>query len=464
MPDLGNPASLSSSLNISRCPHLGLPESASLSSEIKTLAPAAEAVLPLQNGHGSCVSRNQTSDGAVNGRKLAVKRKMESSELQSRSALPFLVGAKKMEKCLICNHFVNYSEELRCNSQGCQGTYHFSCVKQRFGAATPKNFKCPQHACFLCKLRPHWRCVRCTIASHDKCAPWPNKVVHLKNHPGRAVCWRHLHDWRLIEKEIFSRLPLPYDEEEFKLDITLKDMIENKLEPPPYMHIRRNIYLVKKKREYGNDGSGCTSCSSSCSDHCVCRVQCISCSKSCHCPETCSNRPFRKEKKIKVVKTELCGWGVEAAEPINKGEFIVEYIGEVIDDALCEQRLWDMKHRGEKNFYMCEIRKDFTIDATFKGNFSRFLNHSCDPNCFLEKWQVEGETRVGVFAARLIKIGEPLTYDYRFVQFGPEVKCHCSATNCQGYLGTKRKIAKLEICWASKRKRTSATCIAVLTE
>lgn len=60
----------------------------------------------------------------------------------------------------------------------------------------------------------------------------------------------------------------------------------------------------------------------------------------------------------------------------------------VIDDALCEQRLWDMKHRGEKNFYMCEIRKDFTIDATFKGNSSRFLNHGCDPNCFLEKWLV----------------------------------------------------------------------------
>lgn len=53
---------------------------------------------------------------------------------------------------------------------------------------------------------------------------------------------------------------------------------------------------------------------------------------------------------------------------------------------MCEQRLWDMKYRGVKNFYMCEIRKDFTIDATFKGNTSRFLNHSCDPNCILEKW------------------------------------------------------------------------------
>ncbi|KAF3640595.1 putative U-box domain-containing protein 52-like [Capsicum annuum] len=89
---------------------------------------------------------------------------------------------------------------------------------------------------------------------------------------------------------------------------------------------------------------------------------------------------------VAAMKTELCGWGVVAAESINKGDFIIEYIGEVIDDALGEKRLWDMKYKGDKNFYMCELRKDFTIDATFKGNLSRFLNHSCDPNCKLEKW------------------------------------------------------------------------------
>ncbi|KAL6973784.1 Histone-lysine N-methyltransferase ashr3, variant 2 [Sarracenia purpurea var. burkii] len=75
--------------------------------------------------------------------------------------------------------------------------------------------------------------------------------------------------------------------------------------------------------------------------------------------------------------------------------------------------------------------------------------------CFsLPVRQVDGETRVGVFAARSIKIGEPLTYDYRFVQFGPEVKCHCAASNCQGYLGTKRKVGKNDICWGTKRRRT----------
>jgi histone-lysine N-methyltransferase SETD2 len=58
----------------------------------------------------------------------------------------------------------------------------------------------------------------------------------------------------------------------------------------------------------------------------------------------------------------------------------------VINEAICEERLWTMKEKGDHNFYMCEIGKNFIIDATFKGNTSRFVNHSCHPNCILEKW------------------------------------------------------------------------------
>lgn len=53
----------------------------------------------------------------------------------------------------------------------------------------------------------------------------------------------------------------------------------------------------------------------------------------------------------------------------------------------------------------------------------------------------------------------------RFVQFGPEVKCCCGALNCQGYLGTKRKvdIVKPDLYWGTKRKRTSTSRLAVVT-
>ncbi|KAK9697473.1 hypothetical protein RND81_08G039800 [Saponaria officinalis] len=413
-------------------------------------------------------------------------RRIDSGVSENRCFLPFLVGAPSLVECRVCSSYIYPGSEISCSVRGCQGIYHLKCAKETFQCFTLKNFKCPQHACFLCKQKFFWRCVRCEIASHDKCAAWPNEVIHLSEQPGWAVCWRHPKDWRHEQnqasttsfEDIFARLPLPYVEEEFKIESTVKDYPCDRTEPPnppSYVHIRRNIYLVKRKRDGTCVELGCVSCNSSstCSKDCLCRVQSISCSRACRCSEACTNRPFRKDKKIKIVKTGLCGWGVEAAESINKGDFVIEYVGEVVDDVECTQRLWAMKNKDVKNFYMCEIRKDFTIDATFKGNASRFLNHSCDPNCKMEKWQVEGEIRVGVFATRSIEVGEPLTYDYRFVQFGPEVKCHCGAPNCQGYLGAKRKInldvleskrrlLLASLCWGSKRRRTMATQVRTL--
>ncbi|PKA65475.1 Histone-lysine N-methyltransferase ASHR3 [Apostasia shenzhenica] len=329
-----------------------------------------------------------------------------------------------------------------------------------------------KQACYVCKRRSTCcvRCVHCVIAFHAACAPWPNDVLHLEN--GRVVCWRHHSDWHLEKEvdsflslpEIFHRLPLPYAEEDYGIDSILNDVMSNNSEPTPYVHIRRNVYLVKRKRDNADMDVGCTNCqaNSNCSEDCECRSLWLSCSKACHCSDMCTNRPFRRDKRIKIVKTEFCGWGVAALESIEKGDFVIEYIGEVIDDALCEQRLWDMKRRGVQNFYMCEVQKDFTIDATFKGNASRFLNHSCDPNCKLEKWQVDGETRVGVFALRSIQVGEPLTYDYRFVQFGPMVKCCCGSSNCQGFLGSKKKTGQVNLpninwtfSWGCKRTRTT---------
>ncbi|KAM2542976.1 hypothetical protein TB2_022346 [Malus domestica] len=533
MPDLGI-VSLSASLTLTTCPNFKSLTEPPDQGSVKTLGVDCDwdrgLRLPtlhngeVSNGPAIRVFRRSRplagpSKKASNGKSLEdhvrdwVSTRVELGIPESRCSLPFLYGAKKLVECLVCHKFAYPGEVVSCSVRGCQGVYHRKCVKDRFGISL-KKFKCQQHACFICKQRVDWRCVRCSIASHDKCAAWPDEVIYLKDRPGKAVCWRHPTDWRedrkeqyksamsvahgipskfagvrkpyscevgccttLVDRtnlfvdeqhaaissieEVFCRLPLPYTAEEFKIDLAWKDT-DIKIEPPPYLHIRRNIYLVKKKRDNVGDDVGCT-CISSCSQDCVCRGQCISCSKDCHCSENCTNRPFRKEKRIKIVKTEHCGWGAEAAESVKKGDFIIEYVGEVIDDALCEKRLWDMKYKEVNNFYMCEIRKDFTIDATFKGNPSRFLNHSCDPNCVLEKWQVEGETRVGVFAARSIQVGEPLTYDYRFVQFGPEVECRCGAPNCQRFLGTKRKMGKVELCWGSKRKRTSTACIAIIT-
>ena len=45
----------------------------------------------------------------------------------------------------------------------------------------------------------------------------------------------------------------------------------------------------------------------------------------------------------------------------------------VIDDITCEERLWKMKRQHYTNFYLCEVSSNMVIDATNKGNKSRFI-------------------------------------------------------------------------------------------
>ncbi|KAH1233893.1 Histone-lysine N-methyltransferase ASHH3 [Glycine max] len=235
------------------------------------------------------------------------------------------------------------------------------------------------------------------------------------------------------------------------VDFELPDWF-NKSKPMQYTYIKRNIYLTKKvkRSRFDDDGIFC-SCTPSpgstsvCGRDCHCGMLLSSCSSGCKCGSSCLNKPFqnRPVKKMKLVKTEKCGSGIVADEDIKLGEFVIEYVGEVIDDKTCEERLWNMKHRGETNFYLCEINRDMVIDATYKGNKSRYINHSCCPNTEMQKWIIDGETRIGIFATSDIQKGEHLTYDYQFVQFGADQDCHCGAAECRRKLGVRPTKPKL---------------------
>lgn len=65
--------------------------------------------------------------------------------------------------------------------------------------------------------------------------------------------------------------------------------------------------------------------------------------------------------------------------------FINEYIGEVINQHEMMKRMESQLYKN--NNYMVQLKYDEIIDATCKGNISRFINHSCDPNCTAEKVQ-----------------------------------------------------------------------------
>ena len=60
----------------------------------------------------------------------------------------------------------------------------------------------------------------------------------------------------------------------------------------------------------------------------------------------------------------------------------------------------------QRNFSTLFFLKDRIIDAGPKGNYSRFMNHSCNPNCETQKWTVNGDVRVGLFALCDIPAGK----------------------------------------------------------
>lgn len=66
------------------------------------------------------------------------------------------------------------------------------------------------------------------------------------------------------------------------------------------------------------------------------------------------------------------------------------------------------------------------------------VDHSCSPNCETQKWTVNGDTRIGLFALCDIERGEELTFNYNLACDGETRKpCLCGAPNCSGFIGLK---------------------------
>ncbi len=117
---------------------------------------------------------------------------------------------------------------------------------------------------------------------------------------------------------------------------------------------------------------------------------------------------------------------------------IFEYIGEVINESTFRRRTMQYADEGIKHFYFMSLTKSEFIDATKKGNLGRFCNHSCNPNCYVDKWVVGDKLRMGIFAERDIEAGEELVFNYNVDRYGADpVPCYCGEPNCTGFLGGK---------------------------
>ena len=122
--------------------------------------------------------------------------------------------------------------------------------------------------------------------------------------------------------------------------------------------------------------------------------------------------------KIVRRRSPLHGYGVFAAEPINKNRRIIDYAGELIRNADSAAR--EARYLEEGCIWVFRVNRRWSRDAAVSGNIARFINHSCTPNCW---WEVV-DTTIWIRASRRIEAGEELTYDYATVG-DHTIRCRC---------------------------------------
>ena len=131
--------------------------------------------------------------------------------------------------------------------------------------------------------------------------------------------------------------------------------------------------------------------------------------------------------RVWVHKSPIAGLGLFAAQEIKQGTRILQYIGERISKDESTKRL------AQGNAYIFTFNDRYDIDGKVLRNTARYSNHSCAPNCEIEK-----TTRtLWLVALRDIVDGEELTYNYGYdfdLDSYQDFPCHCGATKCCGYI------------------------------
>ncbi|KAK4506465.1 hypothetical protein PRZ48_000197 [Zasmidium cellare] len=194
------------------------------------------------------------------------------------------------------------------------------------------------------------------------------------------------------------------------------------------------------------------------------------CNDYCNCGKGCKSRVVQKGRKVPltIFKTENRGWGVYCNEDLVAGEFIDTYLGEVITDEEANRR--ESEGGTMKNSYLFSLDKFstvhdgnvepedcFTVDGQYMGGPTRFINHSCEPNCRQYAVSLNKHDyrlyNLAFFAYENIPAGTELTFDYfdldeveedeairrrEAAEQDPKnkdkVRCNCRATKCRGFL------------------------------
>jgi len=141
---------------------------------------------------------------------------------------------------------------------------------------------------------------------------------------------------------------------------------------------------------------------------------------------------------ILVRRSRIQGRGVFATRDIAQGDRIIEYTGARMTHEEADAQCPDDEASERHHTFLFAVDDELVIDGGRGGNDSRFINHSCEPNCEVDIVR----RRVFVVALRDIAAGEEILYDYWYMtDEGYTVEdlrriypCRCGAASCRGTL------------------------------
>eukprot|EP00178_Gracilaria_changii_P021278 TRINITY_DN632_c0_g1_i1.p1 TRINITY_DN632_c0_g1~~TRINITY_DN632_c0_g1_i1.p1 ORF type:complete len:2087 (+),score=199.02 TRINITY_DN632_c0_g1_i1:17967-24227(+) len=132
-------------------------------------------------------------------------------------------------------------------------------------------------------------------------------------------------------------------------------------------------------------------------------------------------------------RSGIHGIGLLTLTGYRKGDFIIEYAGDLIRTPLADIREARYEAAG-LGTYLFKINEQEIVDATVQSNRARFTNHSCDPNMIARIIHVRGRDLVALQATRDIPRFAELTFDYKLPIEDKKVQCLCNSWNCVGVM------------------------------
>lgn len=156
-------------------------------------------------------------------------------------------------------------------------------------------------------------------------------------------------------------------------------------------------------------------------------LRCVICGSTlCHCePSSCDGvlRPL-----VELVQSgNKLGVGVRVLQPIRSHQLLAEYVGEILPEDCHDDDTYAIAFTPHDG-----VPSTVTISAQKHGNWTRFVNHSCDPHTVFVNRVIGRRHRIMLYSVKDIEIFEELTVDYGDTYWATRlILCKCGSRNCR---------------------------------